>query len=90
MNTETLNNEIINFLQANPWIFFVLLWTLFWKGLAMWHAAGHKEKIWFIALLVVNTVGILDIIYLFWVAKKKWSDVKRVFLKIVLPKKKLK
>jgi len=65
----------------------VVLWTLFWKGYAVWTAVKKDQKVWFVALLIFNTVGILEIIYLFFVAKKKWSDVKRVFLKIVSPKK---
>lgn len=75
-----------------PLIVIVLttIWTLFWKGYALWTAVKNNHKGWFVAVLILNTFGILDIIYLFWIAKKKWSDVKRVFLKIVLPKKKAK
>lgn len=40
------------------------LWSLFWKGLALWRAAQNKQKGWFIALLVINTAGILEIVYL--------------------------
>jgi predicted permease len=65
----------------------VVLWTLFWKGYAVWTAVKNNQKGWFVAVLVFNTLGILEIIYLFCVAKKKWSDVKKVFLGIVMPKK---
>ena len=68
-------------------IVLVAVWTLFWKSYAVWTAAKKNHKIWFIAVLVFNTFGILEIIYLFAVAKKKWSDVKKVFFSIVLPKK---
>ncbi len=51
----------------------IIVWTLLWKGLAMWRAARNGAKIWFIILLLVNTVGILDIIYYFYVYKKKWG-----------------
>lgn len=47
------------------------LWSLFWKGLALWRAAQNKQKGWFIALLVINTAGILEIVYLlFFVAPR--------------------
>lgn len=47
------------------WLFVVLaVWELVWKGLALWRAAKRDEKGWFVALLVVNTVGIFPIIYL--------------------------
>ncbi|OGD61845.1 hypothetical protein A2160_00950 [Candidatus Beckwithbacteria bacterium RBG_13_42_9] len=53
----------------SPWFIAALVWSMFWKGLALWHAAGRKQKIWFIILLVLNTFGILEIIYLVFVAK---------------------
>lgn len=49
--------------------FLFALWSLVWKGLALWHAARRGEKGWFVALLVINTVGILEIVYLFAIAK---------------------
>jgi methionyl-tRNA synthetase len=42
----------------------LIVWSLFWKGLALWTAGKRKEKIWFIVLFLVNTAGILEIIYL--------------------------
>jgi hypothetical protein len=47
----------------------LVIWSLAWKGLALWHAARRREKTWFVILLLVNTAGILEIIYLFAVAK---------------------
>ncbi len=47
-----------------------LLWSLFWKGWALWRAAKNDAQVWFIVLLVVNTLGILDILYLFVFGKK--------------------
>jgi hypothetical protein len=44
---------------------------MFWKGLALWKAAGLKQKNWFIALLVISSLGILEILYLFFFAEKK-------------------
>jgi uncharacterized membrane protein len=52
----------------------LILWTLVWKGLALWRAAKRGEKIWFIVFLLVNTLGILEIIYLFFITKAKLSD----------------
>jgi hypothetical protein len=56
----------------------VTIWTLFWKGCALWIAGKKDQKWWFLVLLVVNTVGILEIVYIFYVAKKKWVDVKEI------------
>ncbi|MFY9463000.1 MAG: DUF5652 family protein [Candidatus Sungiibacteriota bacterium] len=53
-------------------IFFILLlvWSLVWKGLALWRAARLGRKRWFIAILTINTFGILEILYLFVFSKK--------------------
>ena len=59
------------FIQSNIWLQGLLvLWTLVWKGIALWHAAQLKHKKWFIALLVLNFVGLLSIFYIFFVVKK--------------------
>jgi UDP-N-acetylmuramyl pentapeptide phosphotransferase/UDP-N-acetylglucosamine-1-phosphate transferase len=47
----------------------LLIWVMVWKGLALWHAARRGEKVWFVILLLVNTLGILEIIYLLAVVK---------------------
>ncbi len=56
-------------------VFILAIWSVFWKGLALWHSAGRREPWWFVILLVVNTAGILEIIYLFAVAKLKFSEL---------------
>ena len=40
------------------------------KGYALWHAARRSEKGWFIALFILNTLGILDLVYLYFVVGK--------------------
>lgn len=57
----------------------ILVWTLFWKGCALWIAVKNNKGWWFLAILVLNTAGILEIIYIFAIAKKKWSDIKEIF-----------
>ena len=52
----------------------LFLWSILWKGLALWRAAKRGDKIWFVIFLFVNTVGILEIIYLFLVTGAKLSD----------------
>jgi methionyl-tRNA synthetase len=63
------------FALSLPMLIFVVLWTLFWKGLALWHSARRGAPAWFIALLIINTVGILELIYLFGVLKLTSSDL---------------
>lgn len=49
----------------------VALWVTPWKGVALWRAAGNKQLVWFICLLILNTLAILEIIYIFGFSKKK-------------------
>lgn len=42
----------------------IVLWDLVWKGLALWKAARNAQPNWFVALMVINSVGILPIVYL--------------------------
>ena len=66
--------NIISILN-NYWILIPLVvWTITWKGIALWKSARRSEMIWFIVLLVLNTLGILEIIYIFFVIKEKESD----------------
>lgn len=47
----------------------IILLSLALKGYSLWYAAKRDEKWWFIILLIVNTLGILEVIYLLAVAK---------------------
>jgi len=58
-----------------PWLAVLMIWSIFWKGLALWHAGRRGQPWWFVIMLVVNTVGILEIIYLFAVLKLKFSEL---------------
>lgn len=57
------------------WLFPVMVWSLFWKGLALWHAARRADEKWFIGLLIINSIGILEIVYLFAILKLKTGDL---------------
>jgi len=63
-----MNSE---FFLNNSWILLVLvLWSLPWKGIALWKSARAKDLVWFLVLLVINTLGILEIVYIFVISKK--------------------
>lgn len=66
------NKRMEQFFTENQWIIWVgILWSLPWKGMALWKAATRRDTGWFIALLVVNTVGLLDIVYLYFISERK-------------------
>lgn len=52
-------------LDKQLWFIALFAWVIVWKGMALWKAAQKGEKWWFGALLVVNTVGILEILYIY-------------------------
>lgn len=75
-------SDFVNSVGAPEWFHtiypilpFLLIWSLFWKGLALWHAGRHGQPWWFVILLLVNTVGIIELIYLFAVLKLKLSKL---------------
>ena len=58
-------NQIL-YMMENPLVMIAILaWSLSWKGVALWRSARNNQKNWFVALLVVNTVGLLEIFYIF-------------------------
>lgn len=51
------------------------IWILVWKGLALWKAGRLNQKFWFIAILCLNTLGLLEIAYLFFFSKQDWQKI---------------
>ncbi len=62
MEEFIINNQFL--------IFLLLLWILPWKGVALWKSARKKHLKWFIAIFLINTLGVLEIIYIFIFNKK--------------------
>jgi hypothetical protein len=60
----------------------LILWVLPWKGYSLWLSARNNHKIWFVLLIVLNTFGILEIIYVFGIAKKTWTDIRKVIFRL--------
>lgn len=50
------------------------VWELVWKGFALWRAAKKDQPVWFVLIMVLNTVGILPIIYLLVTNDKKTEE----------------
>lgn len=60
------------FFTNNQWVIILIaLWVLPWKGVALWKAAKNNDSKWFIVLLILNTLAILEILYIFVFGKKK-------------------
>jgi len=73
------------------WIYPVLVWTIAWKAVGAWKAARKGDLVWFVAFFILNTGGILPIVYIFIFQKLKFSGkkvVKKVTKKVVKAEKK--
>lgn len=64
----------------SPDIFIIILiiilsiWQLLIKAISLWRSSQLKQRNWFIALFIlmpINDMGIIELIYLFWFAKKR-------------------
>lgn len=63
--------ELPTFSASTIWfIVFATIWSTVWKAIALWKAARNTDKPWFIVLMVVNTLGILEIFYVYVFSKR--------------------
>ena len=63
--------EIIEFAQSHPlFVVVFVIWTFAWKGVALWKASRLSHRSWFVVFLIVNSIGVLEIIYIFFIARK--------------------
>ncbi len=53
------------------WLIPLIVWSVIWKGLALWKCGRNNQLAWFIVLLVLNTAGILEIVYLLFFQKEE-------------------
>ena len=72
---------MFNFLPKEDSKLFVIiviltLWTLPWKGYALWKAGQKKDRWWFIVLLVLNTAALLEAAYIFHFSEQKKEEKK--------------
>ena len=76
-----------------PWFLVtaILIWSMIWKGLALWKAGRNNQLVWFVAMFLINSVGILPIIYIVWFQRNKSiTIIPKIKKKIAKIKKKKK
>jgi len=65
-------NDVLDIPFASEWwVILLFAWVYVWKGIALWRAGRAGAKWWFIAILVVNTLGILEILYIYVFSQQK-------------------
>lgn len=68
--------------SSNYWWYLpLIIWETVWKGIALYKSAQSKDKYWFVAFLLLNTLGILPLIYLFFFNKDNFLAKDRLFAK---------
>ncbi|MFT4250161.1 MAG: DUF5652 family protein [Candidatus Woesearchaeota archaeon] len=53
------------------WSIPLLIWVVVWKAMALWKSARNKQLGWFITLLLIQTLGILDLLYILFFQREK-------------------
>lgn len=62
---------LLELLSSPQFLLPAAIWSATLKGFALWRASRRKQLWWFIALLVINTLGIFEAIYLIATQKRK-------------------
>ena len=79
-------------LVLTPWLLVILVvisvWSLVWTAIALWKSARNNQIVWFIVILLLNTIGILEIIYLAFFQRNKNTAIPVVVKTRVKPAKK--
>lgn len=52
------------------WLIPIAIWDMIWKGIALWKSSKNNQLIWFVVLIILNTAGILPIIYILFFQDK--------------------
>jgi len=64
------SQQILKQINQNPYVIIPLsIWIVCWKALALWKASKKNDKIWFGIILVLNSLGLVEIVYYFLVSK---------------------
>lgn len=67
--------EVMAQMGFSPWMIcafvIIMIWSSIWKFIALWKAGRRNALPWFIILALINTVGILDILYIFLFSETK-------------------
>ena len=67
---EDLLNIAVVVMNFLPLIIGLIIWDSIWKLAALWKAAQNKQLVWFLTIAILNTAGILPILYIIFSKKK--------------------
>jgi uncharacterized membrane protein len=61
---ETFQQFEQNLLWLMPVLIIFIIWEVVWKLIALWKASRNNHIAWFICIALINTLGVLPIIYI--------------------------
>ncbi len=71
-----MENSLKFLLENQLFVSVLIIWSFFWKGIALWKSARKEHISWFCILLLVNTLGVIDIAYIFYLYKYELGSKK--------------
>ncbi len=80
--------NIVGLVENPTAISVIVLWVLFWKAVALWTAARRGHRLWFVLMLILSTLGILEIIYIASYGREKKETFAHVVKNFFGPVKK--
>ncbi len=90
MSAETSLTTLSEIIGLPLWLLLIIsAWSLLWKGLALWKAAKKDHSIWFAVFLLIHTIGILEILYIFLISDFKERLKKEKKGKVKIKKRKI-
>lgn len=62
----------MEYLEQYWWLLLLsILWTIPWTAYALWKAARLGDKVWFVVMVLVNSLAIVEILYIFVISKRR-------------------
>ncbi len=61
------------------WVLVAVLaiWEVIWKGYGLWKAARNGHTGWFVAILIINSLGILPLLYIYVFGPKQEKQLRQ-------------
>ncbi len=53
------------------WLIPLIVWSITWKAFALWKAARNRQLGWFLFLFIINSAGVLEILYIYYYQRDK-------------------
>ncbi len=71
-------DQFLKFVSQPGFMVPIMVIVIVLKGTALWKAASRKQLFWFVIMSIFNSVGILEILYIFWLNRYELGDNKKI------------